>query len=133
MFSRSKADARNLWRSMWRKVKSLLRLVQSPLVRRRPSPGAVKLAELSLTSDEKRFRAGAVPERGHLGVRRAGLETFRRVEHARQQVDIAGGVEEDATPAEHPPDRKVDVRLTFERLVPGRVRVFAAQPRLRGD
>ena len=48
-----------------------------------------------------------------------GAEPLGRVDHLRQQVEIAGAVEEDARLAEHPVHGEIDVLLLDERLVPG--------------
>ena len=49
----------------------------------------------------------------------AALKRDAGVQHPRQDVDVAHGVEEDAGPPQHPVDREVDIRLLAQRLVPG--------------
>ena len=82
-------------------------------------PAAQAKSELS--------RCSAV-EPGHLGLVGAGGEALGRVEHAGEELEVSGAVQEDARLAEHPVDGEVDVRLLDEGLVPGRSRLLPRSP-----
>src|SRR5215213_9562528 len=66
-------------------------------------------------------------------VARARIEAARRVEHLRQQRDVADGVEEDSRPPEHPVHSGVDVRLLAEGLVPRARGLLTSVPRREAD
>src|SRR5947208_1429562 len=51
-------------------------------------------------------------------VGRPAIEALRRVEHLRQEADVADGVEEHLRVAEHPVHCEIDLTLLGQRLVP---------------
>src|SRR3954454_8019048 len=61
-------------------------------------------------------------------VGRPPVEALRRVEHLRQEPDVAHGVEEHLRIAEYPVHCEIDLALLRQRLVPGSCRLLAAVP-----
>src|SRR5262245_60584524 len=75
---------------------------------------------------------GRVEHGRHVLVRRAPLESASRVQHPRQQPQVADRVEEHRQP-HRPVNRPVDVGLRLERLVPGGVCPIGGGPRPARD
>ena len=66
-------------------------------------------------------------QRVHLRVAGGLFEARRSVQHFRQKVAIAGGINEHVAAVHDPMNGFIDVGLVFERLVPG-VAVFVVVP-----
>src|SRR5687767_4530195 len=91
-------------------------------------------ARIAASLDEEGRHPATLEQRVHLVVGRPDSAAIGGVELLREEPDVAGGVQEDAGPAEDPADGEVDVALLAERLVPGgRTGRALALPRTEGD
>src|SRR5688500_16562540 len=91
-------------------------------------------ARIAPSLDEERRHPAALEQRVHLVIGGPGSAAIGGVELLREELDVAGGVQEDAGPPEDPAHGEIDVALLAKRLVPGgRTGGALALPRTEGD
>src|SRR5262245_6616326 len=103
------------------RISSVIAIAKTPSLNASTRPVSMQLGEQG-------HEPAAREQRVELEVRWARLEPLGRSEHAREDVDVADGVQEHSGPAEHPVNREVDVVLLSKRLVPRRRRLRTAVP-----
>ena len=108
--------------------------IEGDEVRATVGEGTVRAVRRALARlREERAHPPLGEELCHLGLAGARVEALGCSEHAREQLEVAGAVEEHAGLAQHPVHGEVDLALIDERLVPGRCGVLPRAPRAARD
>ena len=74
---------------------------------------------IAMRLHKQRGHAQPLGQGCHVRCRRRSLKPARRMEDTRQDVDVAGGIQEDLLPAQDIVDGQIDVGLILQRLIPG--------------